>query len=326
MLAVGFQMFGFVSSVLATVFFIPTIHGWLRDAMPSAKMRHLDALLSETEALLRSALEEGTIDYRHYDVDFSSRIWAAKLCADEYRAQVYTINSRWHELVHWMGGLSGNIATSNDLCIMRGQIAWLTARLVSSSRGRQRLNRMGHTTNPTLEKYAQRETLSILTLPNARLPCTIDMFTHPDKSAVPLSTEHVLDASAPTATHLSVPAPASPANLKARALPPLAFRSKEKAALGTRRVERVVLHRAGKHSPSVNSAQTGHKERRGFPGPFRIFSGIFQRSSATLPAAATTSSVTASLLTPSSSEKGIHLHTAAWEVNGHVAVQVKLPV
>ncbi len=71
----GFEIVGFALSVLSALFLVPTICRWAQDAMPSAKMRVLDALLSETEALLRSALEEGTIDYAYYDENFNSTMW-----------------------------------------------------------------------------------------------------------------------------------------------------------------------------------------------------------------------------------------------------------
>ncbi|KAI0684917.1 hypothetical protein C8T65DRAFT_836245 [Cerioporus squamosus] len=265
MSGMGYQMVGFVSSVLATCFMIPTVRGWLRDAMPSAKMRVLDAVLSETEGLLRSAMEEGTIDYDHYDRYFRNRIWVAKGCADDCRAEVYSIRSGWQELVHWFGGLSRNIATVTDsICILRGHIA------VSSSRGRQRLARLGQTGNPALEKYARRETLSILTLPDppAGVACTLKPCTFDDMTTVPHDTatmpppEYLLNDSAPStlrhsAAPLTAELPAYEGRVNVRqshALPPLAFRSKEKATFGARRIERVVLHRSDKHSAGLDGA------------------------------------------------------------------------
>lgn len=72
----GFQLFGFVASVVSTLALTQIVYVWLRDATPSAKMRALETMLSETEALLRSALEEGTIDYGFYDVSLRSRLWS----------------------------------------------------------------------------------------------------------------------------------------------------------------------------------------------------------------------------------------------------------
>ncbi|KAI0700982.1 hypothetical protein C8T65DRAFT_278566 [Cerioporus squamosus] len=337
MSGMGYEMFGFVISVVSTAFFIPKICGWVKSSMPSAKMSALDALLFETEALLRSALEEGTIDYGQYDRNFRSRIWVAKASADQFRAEIYTMRGQWHELRCWLEGMSRRIsAVMDSLYKVRAQVA------VSSSRGRQHLAKLGHTANPAFDKYARRDMVSSLVLPDCPAgaalaacplqPCPLEDKT--DAVAVVPSplVELAHDVALPSSLHPSAglladdpPAYDGPAELTPHALPPLVFRLKEQAAFGSRRVERVVLHRVGKHSPSVNSAHTGHKERRGFPGPFRIFSGFFQRSSATLPATASSPDAT-SLLTSSPSEKGTHLPTALWEGNGYVAVQVKLPV
>lgn len=72
----GFEIFGFVASVVSLVALTQLIYAWLKDAVPSAKMRALDALLCDTEAFLHSALEEGTIDYAQYDSHFRTHIWS----------------------------------------------------------------------------------------------------------------------------------------------------------------------------------------------------------------------------------------------------------
>lgn len=76
MSGIGYQMFGFAASIVSVVFLAPIVSNWVKEAMPSAKMNALDALLCQMEALLRSALEEGTIDYAYYDRNFRDRIWA----------------------------------------------------------------------------------------------------------------------------------------------------------------------------------------------------------------------------------------------------------
>ena len=138
----GIETWGFVASLLGTVFLVPQICIWLKNSMPSAKMRKLDVLLSETEGLLRSALAEGTISYSYYDRFFNRRLWSyvlrqfhdtatlahytrsAKLRAYQYRATVYSINGRWHECRLWMTGLSGRISDVIDtLSDIRAQIA-----------------------------------------------------------------------------------------------------------------------------------------------------------------------------------------------------------
>ena len=76
MSGIGYEMFGFAASIVSLVFLVPIVTNWVKEAMPSAKMSALDALFYQTEALLRSALEEGTIDYAYYDRNFRDRIWA----------------------------------------------------------------------------------------------------------------------------------------------------------------------------------------------------------------------------------------------------------
>ncbi|TFK85938.1 hypothetical protein K466DRAFT_600753 [Polyporus arcularius HHB13444] len=332
MSGMGFQMFGFVASVIGTAISFGAVYTWLRDAMPSAKMRALDALLSETEMLLRSAMEEGTIDYGQYDRFFRSRIWAAKVRTDNLRADVYNINGRWHELRHWLGGMSSNIsAVMVSLYKIRAQVA------VSSSRGRQRLAKQGMTANPTLELYARRDRVSSLPLPDppavatlavSMQPCLLDRVDAIADSAVLTrevgSSRGVTQPSPRPSSAVSLaaepPAYDGPADVQSDdALPSLAFPLKDKPAFGGRRIlERLVLYRFGKHSSSVNDAHCEHK-RRGFSGPFRIFSESFQGSPATLPPA------TSRLVSPPV-EKDAHLHTVPWEERSHVAVRIKLSV
>ena len=75
MASVGFDIWGFVASIISLLFLIPIVRVWVVDMMPSGKTRALDAVLLETEALLRSALDEGTIGYAYYDRNFSNRLW-----------------------------------------------------------------------------------------------------------------------------------------------------------------------------------------------------------------------------------------------------------
>lgn len=71
----GFEIWGFSASILGTLFLVPLIYAWSKGPLPSTKIRQMEVILSETEALLRSALQEGTIAYDHYDREFKSWLW-----------------------------------------------------------------------------------------------------------------------------------------------------------------------------------------------------------------------------------------------------------
>ncbi|KAI0740808.1 hypothetical protein C8Q76DRAFT_689539 [Earliella scabrosa] len=150
----------FVASIVSTLFLVPIVYAWTKGPLPSRKMRQMEALLSETEHLLRSALQEGTITYDQYDKNIRQSMWLAKFQADELRSQVYNITTAWQEFLHWTRGLSNRIAkVVKMLHSIRGEISR------SSSKGREKLDKMGVTTDPTLVIYAPKERISHLVLP-----------------------------------------------------------------------------------------------------------------------------------------------------------------
>ncbi|KAI0740796.1 hypothetical protein C8Q76DRAFT_709048 [Earliella scabrosa] len=167
----------FVASILGTLFIVPMVYAWMKGPLPSIKIRQMETLLSETEMLLRSALEEGTITYDRYDKTLHPMMWQAKCHADGLRAKVYNIGSIWQELRHWFGGLSVEISkVMTTLYKVRGQIAH------SSSRGRETLSQMGCTANPTLMIYSTKERISHVMLPVAP-PHSAVMPSHVDDAS-----------------------------------------------------------------------------------------------------------------------------------------------
>lgn len=76
MAAIGYEMFGFAASILGTAFLlIPFAYALVTGGLPSARMQALDVLLNETESLLRTALQERTINYRYYELMFQEEMW-----------------------------------------------------------------------------------------------------------------------------------------------------------------------------------------------------------------------------------------------------------
>ena len=65
----------FIASILGTLFIVPMVYAWMKGPLPSVKIQQMEALLSETETLLRSALEEGTITYDRYDKMIRPTMW-----------------------------------------------------------------------------------------------------------------------------------------------------------------------------------------------------------------------------------------------------------
>ncbi|KAI0753328.1 hypothetical protein C8Q80DRAFT_1151572 [Daedaleopsis nitida] len=154
---IGYEMWGFAASIVGTIFCVPFLYAWLTGGLPSAKMEQLETLLSETEGLLRTALQEGTIEYDYYERKFESWMWQIKMQADAARADVYNIKSSWQEFRCWLTGMSGIIsAVIEELSEIRGGIA------LSSNGGRQRLAKMGCIANPTLVIYSKEPMTHIL--------------------------------------------------------------------------------------------------------------------------------------------------------------------
>lgn len=67
-------MWELVASIIGTIFSLPLLYALLTGGFPSAKIRALEALLSETETLLRSALVERTIEYSYYEQKIQERL------------------------------------------------------------------------------------------------------------------------------------------------------------------------------------------------------------------------------------------------------------
>ncbi|KAI0750527.1 hypothetical protein C8Q74DRAFT_1310679 [Fomes fomentarius] len=159
----GYESWGFTASIISTIFLVPLLYAWTKGPLPSTKIREMESLLLETQNLLLSAIQEGTITYQLYESKLEDEMWAFKVQADTLRAEIYNIKSTWHELRLWKAGLSQQIANLMDgLYTVRGKIA------ASSSRGRAELSNMGCTTNPTLAIYSI-DRITHLTLP-APLP------------------------------------------------------------------------------------------------------------------------------------------------------------
>ncbi|RPD57824.1 hypothetical protein L227DRAFT_655131 [Lentinus tigrinus ALCF2SS1-6] len=327
--SMGIETWGFVASLIGTVFLVPQLWTWLKNAMPSSKMRELDVLLSETEGLLHSALAEGTITYAYYDRFFHTRIWSAKLRADQYRATVYNINGRWHEWRLWMAGLSGRISDVMDtLSGIRAQIA------ATSSEGRQRLTSMGCTTNLTLVQFARREEVSNLILPDRPISAAMAKQVSAIHSDDPdPSSDCITPPTFPM--HTSIPGsicaaavPHTNADSKSldklphhQLLPPIAYRT---PTTDLRPATRVVLCRSNKTESDHDGTAVEHQKRHGIVGRLRSFTRFFRSTTTTIPhMAAHPSALPPS--TAASSEKSKHLVYPQWEDSNPVTVHVHLP-
>ncbi|KAI0800215.1 hypothetical protein C8Q74DRAFT_1363993 [Fomes fomentarius] len=252
----GYAVWGFAASILSTVFLVPLAYALMSGGMPTAQMRELDALLSETEVLLSSAIREGIIDYRQYELTLNGDI--AKAEVDNLRAQVYNINGFWEEFWCWIrGGLSGAFNKAmKELHRLRGEIA------TRSSRGRVKLEKMGCTVNPILVVYS-KESISHLVLSTptptiaAMLPLRVDHDPNSqpgDLVAAPMvpssRNTHLPATTASHATYASLPRVTEHTTLQAipssatalDTLPPLVFSPDTQASTkNQRRARRDVL-------------------------------------------------------------------------------------
>ena len=214
----------------------------------------------------------------------------------------------------------------------------------SSSGGRQHLDKMGCTSNPTLLHFSRRGEPSHTCRAPLMLTCCTDQVPSVELPTAPASSAtSLLQVGAMRGTTLNVPAEctaiassrtsedahtatsshASKQKVveKAKALPPLTFPSLSEAHTISLppRAPRVVVPRSSKEAHIYN-AQAG---RNRFSRPFRIFSGFFRRSASTIP---TVIDLPTPLSPSALSEKGAQLYAAPLEGRGPVVVQLQLQV
>ncbi|KAI0365097.1 hypothetical protein BV20DRAFT_1103170 [Pilatotrama ljubarskyi] len=72
----GYNLFGAIAGGIGIVTVFPLLACWLLSQLPTAKMRELDQMLSDTESLLDSSVREGLLHGGNDFQPFRVRLWA----------------------------------------------------------------------------------------------------------------------------------------------------------------------------------------------------------------------------------------------------------
>ncbi|KAI0363591.1 hypothetical protein BV20DRAFT_1057921 [Pilatotrama ljubarskyi] len=144
----GFNIWGLVAGVLGTVGLLPIFWSLIKSQMPSEKLRAVEALLAETEAMLSSGVEEGLLTYE----EFRLMMWTTKSRIDDARAQIYAATTWKEELRNWRQGLSAKST------VLRGELNKIRAAIArSSSEERGKLGLAGKAAELVLSSRKHRE-------------------------------------------------------------------------------------------------------------------------------------------------------------------------
>ena len=81
--SVGYNTLSIISSILGVLAAIPLISSFVQSQHPETRMRELDSMLKDTEALLRSVVEEGLLDPKRHAPHF------------EYQLTSYALSLAW---------------------------------------------------------------------------------------------------------------------------------------------------------------------------------------------------------------------------------------
>ncbi|KAI8971015.1 hypothetical protein BD414DRAFT_581575 [Trametes punicea] len=138
----GFNVWGAVAGAIGTIALFPVLTCWIYCQLPTAKMRILDQLLSETESVFDSAIKNGVLHGGNGLHRFSVQLWAIQLRSEDLRGQVYSIRSWSGELRSWWRGASSMI---NVLCKELNDLRVTLAK--NSSRERRELAAAGYLNN-----------------------------------------------------------------------------------------------------------------------------------------------------------------------------------
>ncbi len=185
----GYDSWSFTASILSTIFLVPLVYAWTKGPLPSTKIREMESLLLETQNLLLSAIQEGTITYQLYESKLDGEMWAYV----SLRMMHFLVFHSRHilglrckripcALKYTTSKARGRSSGCGKLaCRNKSLLSWtdctrfeerlqcvitytylspllliIPSMQTSSSRGRAELSNMGCTTNPTLAVYYSR--------------------------------------------------------------------------------------------------------------------------------------------------------------------------
>ncbi|EIW54117.1 uncharacterized protein TRAVEDRAFT_74379 [Trametes versicolor FP-101664 SS1] len=150
----GVDIWGVITGVFGALAIIsPILWGLIYTQLPSVKLRTLDALLFETDQLLRKSVDEGLIS----EDQFRLLMWATLRRIDRVRIQVYPSGPWSHEYTNWKKGIS------RDITVLIAEVNEIRAKIArSSSKERQKLDASGKAADLILSARKLETTLSAM--------------------------------------------------------------------------------------------------------------------------------------------------------------------
>ncbi|TBU39411.1 hypothetical protein BD309DRAFT_432034 [Dichomitus squalens] len=111
----GWNILNVLSGAISILTVVSLIWTLVRDQHPETRMKELESTLKDTEALLRSLVEEGLLDPQRHVPHFESHLTLYRSRADSFREETCIATIDWRRVLKaWFHGLSKRIAT---LCV-----------------------------------------------------------------------------------------------------------------------------------------------------------------------------------------------------------------
>ncbi|PIL24579.1 hypothetical protein GSI_12463 [Ganoderma sinense ZZ0214-1] len=108
----GLDTWSVISGAVGVLTVLPFIWAYARSQHPETKLAELDSTLNDTEALLRSVVEEGLLDPDLHVPHFESRLQHFRAIADKLRDDTFIASVEWRRLLRaWYDGLTKHIST-----------------------------------------------------------------------------------------------------------------------------------------------------------------------------------------------------------------------
>nr|VWP01575.1 Uncharacterized protein [Ganoderma boninense] len=107
----GINTWNLISGTIGVVTVLPFIWALVWYQHPESKMAQLESAMKDTDALLRSLLEQGLLDPQRHVPHFTSHLTRYRTKMEAYREETFIVSVSWRKtLVAWARGLSKRIA------------------------------------------------------------------------------------------------------------------------------------------------------------------------------------------------------------------------
>nr|VWP01568.1 2-octaprenylphenol hydroxylase (EC (2-polyprenylphenol 6-hydroxylase) [Ganoderma boninense] len=107
----GLDTWSVISGAIGVLTVLPFVWAYVRSQHPETKLAELDSTLNDTEALLRSVIEEGLFHPVGHVPHFESRLRNLRAVADKLRDDTFIASVEWRKLLRaWYDGLTKQIS------------------------------------------------------------------------------------------------------------------------------------------------------------------------------------------------------------------------